>query len=85
MGLFEPQHLVLVILIALIIFGPGKMADLGGQLGRGIRDFKKAMREDETPAPAATTPAATEAPRAIRQAETPVVDQPIAKEVAQSH
>ena len=43
MGLFEPQHLLIVLAIALIIFGPGKIGDLGGSLGRGIRDFKKAM------------------------------------------
>ena len=45
MGLFEPQHLLIVLAIALIIFGPGKIGDLGGSLGRGIRDFKKAMAE----------------------------------------
>ena len=43
MGLFEPHHLILILVIALIIFGPGKIADLGGSLGRGVRDFKKAM------------------------------------------
>jgi sec-independent protein translocase protein TatA len=54
MGLFEPQHLIVVLVIALIIFGPGKISDLGGSLGRGIRDFKKAMAEPtELPAPAA--------------------------------
>jgi len=51
MGLFEPQHLVIILIIALVIFGPGKIAELGGSLGRGVRDFKKAMAEPETPAP----------------------------------
>jgi len=37
--------------IVLIIFGPGKLPELGGSLGRGIRDFKKAMAErDDKPA-----------------------------------
>jgi len=53
MGLFEPHHLILILVIALIIFGPGKIADLGGSLGRGVRDFKKAMDTDPTPAPVA--------------------------------
>lgn len=86
MGLFEPHHLILIIIIALIIFGPGKIADLGGQLGRGIRDFKKAMHEEEAPAPAAKAQAA-EQPREIRQSETPASETATvaAKEVAQSH
>lgn len=57
MGLFEPQHLLLILLIALIIFGPGKVAELGGSLGRSVRDFKRAMAEPETPsAPAQANP-----------------------------
>ncbi|MEA4856842.1 MAG: twin-arginine translocase TatA/TatE family subunit [Solidesulfovibrio sp.] len=87
MGLFEPHHLILIILIALIVFGPGKIADLGGQLGRGIRDFKKAMHEEEPPAPATTQAAPSAEPvREIRQAEAPMAEQAAAaKEVAQSH
>lgn len=53
MGLFEPHHLILILVIALIVFGPGKIGDLGGTLGRGLRDFKKAMHEETPPAPAA--------------------------------
>jgi sec-independent protein translocase protein TatA len=57
MGLFEPQHLIIILVIALVIFGPGKIGDLGGSLGRGLRDFKKAMSEPHEPsAPAATEP-----------------------------
>ena len=33
--------------IALIIFGPGKLSEIGGSLGKGIRDFKKSMNEPE--------------------------------------
>jgi len=60
MGLFEPHHLILILVIALIIFGPGKIADLGGTLGRGLRDFKKAMHE-ETPGSSAATVTAAQA------------------------
>ena len=59
MGLFEPHHLILILVIALIVFGPGKIADLGGTLGRGLRDFKKAMHE-EGPSPACATMAAAQ-------------------------
>ena len=49
MGLIEPGHLVLILLIALIVFGPGRFGDLGGTLGRGLRDFRDAT-EGKTPA-----------------------------------
>ena len=62
MGLFEPHHLILILLIALIIFGPGKIADLGGALGRGLRDLKKAMHEQPPGSPAATVTAALATP-----------------------
>ncbi len=42
-GLFMPSHLILVLAIVLIVFGPGKLPELGGTLGRSIRDFKKAL------------------------------------------
>ena len=42
-GLFQPMHLLLILAIALIFFGPGKLPELGAGLGKGIREFKKAM------------------------------------------
>ena len=42
-GLFQPTHLVFILLIVLIIFGPGKLPDLGRSLGTGIREFKDAL------------------------------------------
>ena len=47
-GLFQPMHLLLILGIALIFFGPSKLPELGKGLGTSIRDFKKAMSgEDE--------------------------------------
>jgi sec-independent protein translocase protein TatA len=42
-GLFEPSHWLFILLIVLIIFGPGKLPDLGRSLGKGIREFKDAL------------------------------------------
>ncbi|HZR66059.1 MAG TPA: twin-arginine translocase TatA/TatE family subunit [Terriglobales bacterium] len=53
-GLFSPVHLLLIFGIALLIFGPSKLAGLGKGLGDGIRNFKSAMKEGSTPAPAPT-------------------------------
>ncbi len=46
--------LVLLLVIALIIFGPSRLPELGGALGRGIREFRKASEElrDEVTKPA---------------------------------
>ncbi len=46
-GLFQPLHLLIILLIALIFFGPGKLPELGASLGKSIRDFKKAMADGE--------------------------------------
>ena len=50
-GLFQPTHLLLVMGIALIVMGPGKLSDVGSSLGKSVRDFRKAMQEtdDSTP------------------------------------
>ena len=44
-GLFQPMHLIIILAIALIIFGPGKLPELGAGLGKSIREFKKAMSD----------------------------------------
>ncbi len=40
-------ELLLILAVALLIFGPGKLADLGKGLGEGIRNFKSAVKEGE--------------------------------------
>ena len=44
-GLFRPSHLLIVFLIVMLVFGPGKLPQLGSSLGKTIRDFKKAVSE----------------------------------------
>lgn len=43
-GLLQPTHLILILGIALLIFGPRKLPELGQGLGKGIRGFKDALR-----------------------------------------
>ena len=47
MGEFSPLHWLLVIAIALLLFGTTKFAAVGKGLGEGIRNFKAAMKEGE--------------------------------------
>jgi sec-independent protein translocase protein TatA len=49
-GLFQPMHLLVIFGIALLVFGPKKLPDLGKGIGEGIRGFKSAMKEEEKPA-----------------------------------
>jgi sec-independent protein translocase protein TatA len=53
-GLFQPLHLLIIAGIALLVFGPKKLPELGKGLGDGIRGFKTAMNgsaasDPETP------------------------------------
>ncbi len=48
-GLFRPMHLLVILFIVLIIFGPGKLPELGESLGKSIRSFKKAFSEKDEP------------------------------------
>jgi sec-independent protein translocase protein TatA len=45
-GLFQPMHLLVILGLALLLFGPKKLPELGKGLGEGIRGFKSAMKED---------------------------------------
>jgi sec-independent protein translocase protein TatA len=60
-GLFQPMHLLLIFGIALLVFGPKKLPELGKGMGEGIRGFKAAMKTDEEK-PASTTATVAEVP-----------------------
>lgn len=72
-----PLELVIILVIALLILGPGKLPDVGAALGKSIREFRKASTDvqeavkiDTSPMPA-TTPAAP-APAAAAAVAAPV-------------
>ncbi len=44
-------ELLIIAVIVLLLFGPAKAADLGGSLGKSIREFRKASKEEDDPAP----------------------------------
>jgi sec-independent protein translocase protein TatA len=57
-GLFQPMHLLVIFGIALLVFGPKKLPELGKGIGEGIRGFKSAIKaEEEKPASPTTTAA----------------------------
>jgi sec-independent protein translocase protein TatA len=49
-GLFQPMHLLVIFAIALLVFGPKKLPELGKGLGEGIRALKDGMKDHDTKA-----------------------------------
>lgn len=47
MGMPGMQELLIVLVLVLIIFGAGKLPQVGGQLGKGLRNFKDGMRGED--------------------------------------
>jgi sec-independent protein translocase protein TatA len=45
-GLLQPMHLIVILFIALLVFGPSKLSELGKGLGLGIKNFKDAVNDD---------------------------------------
>ena len=53
-GLLQPTHLLVILFIALLVFGPKKLPELGKGIGEGFRALKDGMKDE--PAQAAKTP-----------------------------
>jgi sec-independent protein translocase protein TatA len=45
-GMFQPMHLLVILGIAVLFFGPKKLPELGKGLGEGIRGFRSAIKDD---------------------------------------
>ena len=63
-----PMELLLILIIALIIFGPGRLPEIGAALGKSIREFRQ-MSQDLTTELGKELQAATEAPKEQEKAE----------------
>lgn len=54
LGMITPTVAIVILVIALILFGPGKLPELGKSLGRGIKEFKSATVEETQQEPKTT-------------------------------
>src|SRR5437868_4403860 len=72
LGALQPGHLIVVLVIVLLIFGPGKLPELGKAMGDGLRELKKAT-SNEDHKDAGTVAATTTAPPPVAAAPAPMV------------
>ena len=56
-GLFQPTHLLVIFGLALLVFGPKKLPELGKGIGEGIRGLKSAIKAEEDKPTTAASPA----------------------------
>jgi sec-independent protein translocase protein TatA len=63
-GALQPGHLIVILVIVLLIFGPGKLPELGKAMGDGLRELKKATGGEDAAKDAGTVAATTAAPAA---------------------
>jgi sec-independent protein translocase protein TatA len=72
-GILQPTHLILLLAVVLILFGPKRLPDAGRALGQGLREFKESVsHEPQPPLPEAAVAAVhEEAP--VQREQTPPV------------
>ena len=76
-GVLQPWHVIVILVIVLVVFGPGKLPMLGKAVGDTVKDFKRAVGDESgdsasaavPTAPAATVTTVTTAP-AMRECST---------------
>ncbi len=44
-GILQPTHLILILVLVLVVFGPGKLPEMGGALGKSLNEFKRSMND----------------------------------------
>lgn len=62
MGGFSLWHWIIVLLVVLILFGRGRISEIMGDFGKGIKSFKQGLNDEDKPAPPAAPPAQIPAP-----------------------
>jgi sec-independent protein translocase protein TatA len=73
LGALQPGHLIVILVIVLLIFGPGKLPELGKAMGDGLRELKKATGGEEPAKDAATVASTTtQAPPTTTATVTPI-------------
>jgi sec-independent protein translocase protein TatA len=72
-----PLELVIILVIALVVIGPGKLPDVGSALGKSIREFRKASTDVQEAVRVDTSPL-PQSPQTTPAAPAPVMSAPVA-------
>jgi sec-independent protein translocase protein TatA len=73
-GLLQPTHIIFVIVIALLVFGPKRLPEMGRSIGHGIREFKDSIDGNSSDKHEATMTDVPQEP--VRVAELPPAGPP---------
>ena len=65
MGAISPAHLIIVLVIAVLVIGPGKLPETGAALGRAMKDFRSALDSKDEVVPQAQTAGPAIPPNAL--------------------
>jgi sec-independent protein translocase protein TatA len=75
MGLENPLHIAIILMVVLMVFGAKRLPEMGKGLGEGMRGFKQAITGDSPPHVHDETPATiAPAPLALTKVEEPAAD-----------
>lgn len=80
-----PWQIAIIALVVLLLFGAGRLGDIGKGLGEGIRNFKKGINEDLDDEDEASDESKAEKPKELKQSESSTADddsEPAAKKEA---
>jgi sec-independent protein translocase protein TatA len=84
--LLSPMHIIVLLLVALLIFGPKRLPEIGQGVGKAIRDFKdtvngvtKPSEGSTPPVPATVTASPATAPEALTPEASPATSQEVQK------
>jgi len=80
-GVLQPWHVIVILVIVLVIFGPGKLPMLGKAVGDTVKDFKKAVSDEPKP----EDETAAVAPAAVAQAAVAAAPAPAMRECSTCH
>ena len=76
LGALQPGHLIVILVIVLLVFGPGKLPELGRAVGDGLRELKKATGGDDSTKDTAAQPLVATTTTATAAPVTPIAAAP---------
>ncbi len=69
MDLLSPMHIIVLLIVALLIFGPKRLPEIGSGLGKSIREFKQSMGQMTEPPKSSTPPTEYPAQAVVKDQE----------------